>query len=262
MKGLIPIFKEFTKKHATEILTVVASLGVIGTSVLTASATIKAKERIKDCVLFSDEKVYSLKDKIKICWKDYIPPVLSASATITCIVGIDILGHRALKDLSSAYVLLNSSYFTYKNKLKELYGEEAHNKIINEIVKEQPKPVYMGIEGICSFDHLYFDTNEPDITRTFFDGYSQRYFESTVAKVLEAEYFLNRNFMTKGAISLNEFYLYLGLEPVEGGDDIGWDIFYGTYWLDFSHTTTTLDDGMEIFVIDFTYGPEPFAYEQ
>lgn len=257
MKGLIPIFKEFTKKHATEILTVVASIGVIGTSVLTASATIKAKERIKN-----NEKVYLTKDKIKLCWRDYIPPVLSASATITCIVGIDILGHKALKDLSSAYMLLNSSYFTYKNKLKELYGEEAHNKIINEIVKEQPKPVYMGIEGICSFDHLYFDTSEPDVTRTFFDGHSQRYFESTVAKVLEAEYFLNRNFMTKGAISLNEFYLYLGLEPVEGGDDIGWDIFYGSYWIDFSHTTTTLDDGMEIFVIDFTYGPEPFAYEQ
>ena len=97
---------------------------------------------------------------------------------------------------------------------------------------------------------------EPEIVRTFYDAFSQRHFESTISKVIQAEYHLNRNFMFNGVISLNDFYEFLGLEKIKIGDDLGWSNCNGDiYWIDFNHHRIDLDDGMEIFVIDMVFEP-------
>ena len=49
--------------------------------------------------------------------------------------------------------------------------------------------------------------------------------------------------------------LMLGLDEVDGGDVIGWDICYmieemDCYWLDFDNHKTTLEDGLECIIID------------
>ena len=51
-------------------------------------------------------------------------------------MGANALNRRQQAALTSAYVLVQSSYKEYKGKLKELYGEEAHNAIIDSIAKE------------------------------------------------------------------------------------------------------------------------------
>ena len=97
---------------------------------------------------------------------------------------------------------------------------------------------------------------EPEVSRTFYDSFSQRYFESTIEKVIQAEYHLNRNFMFAGVIPLNDFYEFLGLEKTELGDAVGWSNCNGDiYWIDFDHHRLTLDDGMEIYVIDMVFEP-------
>lgn len=60
----------------------------------------------------------------------YIPAAISGTATIFCIFGANVLSKRQQAALTSAYALLNDSYNNYKDKLKELYGEEAHQKIV------------------------------------------------------------------------------------------------------------------------------------
>ena len=81
-------------------------------------------------------------------------------------------------------------------------------------------------------------------------------FESTIEKVIQAEYHLNRNFMFAGVIPLNDFYEFLGLEKTELGDAVGWSSCNGDiYWIDFNHHRLTLDDGMEIYVIDMVFEP-------
>ena len=75
-------------------------------------------------------------------------------------------------------------------------------------------------------------------------------------KVIQAEYHLNRNFMFAGVIPLNDFYEFLGLEKTELGDAVGWSSCNGDiYWIDFNHHRLTLDDGMEIYVIDMVFEP-------
>ena len=48
----------------------------------------------------------------------------------------NVLSKRQQAALTSAYALLNDSYNNYKDKLKELYGEEAHQKIVDAIAAE------------------------------------------------------------------------------------------------------------------------------
>lgn len=265
MNGLIPTGKKFIKRNGPTILSVIGSTGVILTAVTAVRATPRAVELIKRDSRINhdgDPYAYTKKEAIKSAWKCYIPSTIIGGTTICCILGANVLNRRHQAALTSAYALLDSSYKEYKTKLKELYGEEAHNNIMDSIVKEHCENVYIHTDNICGTSTLDFFTVDPEVTRTFYDTFSKRYFESSVSKVLEAEYHINRNYTMGGAISINEFYNFLGLSPIDGGDDIGWDIYNGEiYWIDFNHRKTTLDDGFEICVIDYDWTPLPFSQE-
>ena len=258
MNGLIFETEKFFKKHGTTILSIFGSVGVVATAVLTSKATIKAID-----ILDTDRDKLTKKEKIARTWTCFVPATLTGVASIGCIVSSTIINKRIQSGLMNAYLLLDSSYDLYKSKLKELYGEEAHNNIMDSIVKSKVKDTYIYTTGLIGGSTLEFDSKDPDVTRTFYDAYSKRYFDAKISKVLEAEYHLNRNHILGGVTRLNDFYEFLGLAPIEGGDDVGWESYYTEiYWIDFSHSITTLDDGMEICVIDFEWYPQPFAYEE
>ena len=224
------------RKYSPVALSCVASVGVVVTAVAAVKATPKAVS-----LIYADSRkrhdgdpyAYSKKEAVAAAWKCYIPAVAIGASTIACIMGANALNRRQQAALTSAYALVQQSYKEYKDKLKELYGEEAHNAIVDSIAKEKCKDI-----------------------STFYDSFSQRYFESTIEKVIQAEYHLNRNFMFAGVIPLNDFYEFLGLEKTELGDAVGWSSCNGDiYWIDFNHHRLTLDDGMEIYVIDMVFEP-------
>lgn len=142
---------------------------------------------------------------------------------------------------------------------------KALRKIIDAIAAEKAKDVYITADGICESTSLSFDERNPDDMRLFYDAFSRRYFESTIAQVLEAEYHLNRNLSLGGDVCINDFYNFLGIEPIDGGDYLSWFYFYedGISWIDFNHRKTVLEDGLEVYVVDIVYTPrmddEPFA---
>lgn len=70
---------------------------------------------------------------------------------------------------------------------------------------------------------------------------------------------MNRDFVIGGYRSVNDFYEFLGIEPISGGDEIGWNISSGLVWIDFDHYKTVLDDGLEVCVIDMDWLPETYA---
>lgn len=265
MEGLVPMLEKFVKRHDSTILTMLGSVGVIGTAVITANSTPKAIEMIKadsEKNHNGDSNAFTKKEAIKSAWKCYIPAVLVGGATISCIVGANVLNKQTQASMASAYALLNSSYREYKDKLKELYGEETHNNVVDAIMKEHCEEVYIHAGGLIRSSCLEFFTADPEVTRTFYDSFSKRYFETTISKVLQAEYHLNRNFAMGESVTVNEFYNFLGLSEIEGGDVIGWDMYYGDlYWIDFDHRVTKIDDGTEVCVVDFEWTPTPFNSE-
>lgn len=251
------------KKASPTILTCIGAVGVVATAVLAVKATPKAIELVKaDSRKKHDGDPHAATkvEAVKSCWKCYIPATVTGTATIACIFGASALNKRQQASLASAYAIVSHSYNDYKRKLKELYGEEAHKKIVESLAIEKAKDVPIIAQGFLGGSSLEFeDANEE--TRLFYDVFSKRYFESTISKVLQAEYHLNRNFMFSGYISLNEFYKFLGLEETELGATVGWNSCNGDiYWIDFDHSKAMLDDGengeVECYIIDMVFPPD------
>lgn len=250
------------KKQSPLILSCIASVGVVTTTVLAVKATPRAIRLIRMDSRKNhngDEYAATKLEMVASAWKCYIPATVVGASTIVCIFGANALNRHQQAALTSAYALVNNSFKEYKNKLKELYGEETHNNIIDSIAKEKAEDIHITADGGWYCSTLDFDEGlEPEVTRTFFDSFSNRYFESTISKVIQAEYHLNRNFMFAGVISLNEFYEFLGLEKTKAGETLGWSSCNGDiYWIDFNHHRTALEDGMEVFVVDMVFEPTP-----
>ena len=245
----------FLKKNSATILTVAAAAGVITTSVLSAKAAIKASRVLAHKEEEKGEKL-TFEETISAVWTIYIPPVVAGISTIACVFGANILNKRQQASLASAYALIDNSYKEYKAKLKELYGEEAHNNIVDSIAAEKCDEANISARGLTS---AYTQEIESDAEpRLFYDEYSGRYFETTIEKVLLAEYHLNRNYILRGFARLNEFYEFLGLEPTDYGETVGWDICGEIYWIDFNHRKAFIgddNDGFECYIIEMPYYP-------
>ena len=243
----------FCKRNASTILTCAGGVGVVTTTVLAVKATPKAMRMIEKC---EEEKGESLTkfEKVKVAGPAYIPTVIVGASTIACIFGANILNKRKQAALMSAYAMIDSSFKEYKQKLKELYGEEAHEEIVNAIAVEKAKEVGISAESMCANTCLTDDVScgEPVL---FYDEWSHRYFESTIEQVITAEYHLNRNFVLRGFTVLNELYEFLGLETTDYGSEVGWTVEDELYWVDFHHRKVVMDDGLECYIIETPWGP-------
>lgn len=130
------------RKYSPVALSCVASAGVVVTAIAAAKATPRAV-----ALVYADSRkkhdgdpyAYTKKEAFIAAWKCYIPAVAFGASTIACIMGANALNRRQQAALTSAYALVQSSYKEYKDKLKELYGEEAHNAIVDSIAKESAR---------------------------------------------------------------------------------------------------------------------------
>lgn len=247
-----------TPKHAPLLLSILSAAGMVATVVTAVKVTPKAVKLLhkESEEMYGDPYAYDTLDAVKICWKCYIPSAIIGTATIVCIFGINTLGKKQQASLVSAYGLMNRAYHDYQRKVKEIHGEEGHRQIMKELAVEKavaPEIIAPGYFGASSLD--FEDADEEP--RLFYDGFTGRYFESTISKVLQAEYHLNRNFCLGMIPSLNDFYELLGLKKTEEGDRLGWTNADGDYyWIDFNHYKTIYeDDNLECWVIDAVQTP-------
>lgn len=260
MSNLLHHSKLFIKRNASTILTYAGAAGVVTTAVLAVKATPKAMVLLD---VAEDEKGEDLTklEKVKVAGPAYIPSVVVGVSTITCIFGANVLNKRQQASLISAYALVDSSYKDYKKKLKELYGEEAHQNIVNEIAIEKAEDMWIAggyFATNCDLSAEYND-GEPKL---FYDEHSNRYFEATIEQVMAAEYHLNRNYILRGYAYLNEFYNFLGIEENEYGSVLGWaPLDEGMYWIEFNHRKMAMKDGTEFYIIEMPYEPRYDFFE-
>lgn len=254
MSSFLRQSKLFVKRNGGTILTCLGGAGVIATTVMAVKATPKALARVETAEKEKGEELTKL-EYVRTVTPVYIPTVVTGAATIACIFGANVLNKRHQASLASAYALIDSSYKEYKAKLKELYGEETHNEIINSIMVEKAEDMYItsGYLGTNCNLPIEDSGSEPKI---FYDVHSGRYFESTIEQVMNAEYHLNRNYILRGYSYLNEFYDLLGLEPTDYGSVMGWaPTDEGMYWIEFNHRKSALNDGTPVYVIDMPFEP-------
>lgn len=247
----------FTSKHSAGIVSGIAAAGVIATAIMAVKATPKALKLIEDKKKVSDKDDLTVKETVKTAWKCYIPAAVIGVSTIACIFAANTLNKRQQALLTSAYVVVSNSYEEYKGKVKKIYGEEAHQRIMRELAVEKAQKVPIEA-GSCFCNHTLGFDDLDDEERLFYDAMGERYFTSTVTRVLEAEYHLNRNFTLGWIPSLNDFYDFLGLDNTDFGDTVGWTNSSGSYyWIDFEHMKTEIDGGLECWIIESDVPPTP-----
>lgn len=226
--------QQFIKRNASTILTCVGAAGVVVTAIMAAKESPKALSLLEDAKHEKGEDLTKW-EKVKITGPIYAPSIITGAATIACIFGSNLISKHQQAALMSAYALLDNSYKEYKKKTDELYGEEAGKHIRSEIAKDK----YSG-------DGKMLDDNK----ELFFDFYSGRYFESTKETVMWAQYETNRAMYVNGAVCLNEYYNFLGLEEKAEYENIGWSCClleeaYWHPWIEFDYEETTIDEESE-----------------
>lgn len=220
------------KRNSPTILTCMGAIGVVATTVMAVKATPKALAAVDIKKEKKGEELTRL-ETIAAVAPLYAPSAITGIATIACIFGANVLNKRSQASLMSAYALLDKSYKDYKDKVKKIFGDEGDFRVRESIAQDKYKEANIQVS---------------DGKELFYDMYSDRYYESTREDVKEAAYKLNRIIATSGGAYLNEYYALLNLEPIEGGDIVGWSAaqcyeMYWEAWVDFSYEHIIIDEG-------------------
>lgn len=213
-------------KNMPTILSVIACGGVVGTAVVSGKAHHKAMQKLEESeprpLETPTEKVVR---EAKVVAPHYILPAVVGGCTIALILGSNALNKKQQAALYGALFALDKSYRTYREKITDIYGEDADVEVRKAVAKDSvhnvPKPT-------SSDQVLFYEENSDD------------FFWSTLEQVQRAEYYLNKRFKEREEASLNDFLLLLGRPKCEFGDVLGWneydgEVTYGYYWIDFDN---------------------------
>ena len=227
---------------------------MIATAVVAVKLTPKALELLKEAEAEKGEELTRF-EKIKTACPVYVPSILIGIGTLSCIFGANIMNKRHQAALVSAYTLLDSSFKEYKQKAKDIYGEDGEKTIRAELAKDKLK------DSEFDEDEDEDEDEYEDEKQLFYDEYSKRYFRATNETVLRAEYELNKLLVEECYVGLNELYDLLEIDRVDYGEYVGWSSaqmfdMYWSSWINFEHEKVEMEDGMECFIIHFT---EPMA---
>lgn len=243
MNNIIPNAKRFLKRNSSTILTCIGAVGVVATAVISARDTIKAVKIIEEKKK-AEEKI-DKKDIVKAAAPAYIPTVAVGLSTLVCIFGANALNKKTQASLMSAYAILDQSYKEYRDKAKEIYGEESDRKIREAIAMNHYE------------DNGAFEREEGK--QLFFDFYGLQFFNSTKDEVLNAEKAVNQLLENNGYVGLNTFYQLLGIQCSDIDYEVGWSKRtcqeYGCDGIEFVHETSKDNNGIEFISISMVAPP-------
>ena len=94
---------------------------------------------------------------------------------------------------------------------------------------------------------------------TFYEPFSKNCFESTFADVSNAEYELNRLFILRGDVTMEDFLTILGIPQITNANQFGWgdyigEVKYGYKWIDFNHRKKE-ENGKTYYEINYPFPP-------
>lgn len=246
---LFKVVSRFVSDNSPVILTAFAVGGVATTTAFAITGTIKAvsirdelyEEYFNDEVLDEPTKV----EVLKAVWPYYVPAFGMAIVTIGCVIGSNHINQRRNAALASVYGLTEAAFREYKDKVVEIIGEKKETAIRDEIATDELKK---------------YPVSEPMVIKTGFgttlcrDSLSGQYFRSDIDEIKKAVNDFNFDLNREIFLSLNEWYDMLGIENVELGRYLGWDVERGQ--LAPSYTSGLASNGEPCLVIKYNIVPK------
>lgn len=236
------------KRYRPEILMGIGITGMLTTTVMAVGATPKALSIIQEnSGIDHDGYGYSpsAKETIQLCWKCYIPAALVGVASAACLIFSCSENSRRNAALATAYSVSESALKEYQAKVVETIGEKKEKIVRDEIAKDR-------LDKTPLVDQRVIITEKGNTL--CFDPRSGRYFKSDIDKIKKAENEIGRRMLDERYVSLNDFYYEIGLDNVQGGDDLGWNVVTGLIEIGFSSQLTKED--VPCLVLDYKIAPK------
>ena len=245
--------RNFTVAHSTTILTSVGVAGVVGTAVSASVASVKSYKTVKEAEE-EEKRDLEFKEKVKLCWKYYIPTITTGVTTISAVVGSNIISGKKEAAMASALALAEKSFVEYKDAIAEKLGK-------NEAKELQDKVIFDKIADIDSNDihpEWTFDSHGKTLC---YDYYCGRYFISDPAFLRSCEGEINRKFLTEGAIMLQDVYDEIGFISNSWlGRMMGWelpdDMVSSCECLSFMFDSKLTRDNKPVLIVRMNWDPE------
>jgi len=197
--NLLQLIPKFFNKHGGWILTILSSLGVVGTAVLVANEAPIVADQIKTA---TDEKGAELTfgEKFDIAAPIYLPAGLVGGLTIACMLGAQIFNVKQQGMILAAYGLLAEQYHEYRKEVRAQVGEDKER----EIFLESQKKIKELKERIQELEEdgaqLYSLAMLPGVI-----------FEATPAHMERVFHVMMWNMVNNGGFSLYDLYDHIGL---------------------------------------------------
>lgn len=203
--------KKLITKNSPVILTGIAVVGTGTSAYLAARGGLKSFPALE---IAETEKGSELtkKEKFITTWKFYAPAVIGVVATSTCMILATKIGLERTAALAGALALVDRNNSEYREKVKELLGQNKDTKIKDEIAKDHI--------AAANIDPSQF-TLEPG-QQIFWDMWSGRPFVSTNEKLDATINRLNHEMIYGGYCDLTTYYKEIGLERTQQSNDLGW----------------------------------------
>lgn len=250
--NLIPTLSQKIVQHSPAILTAIGVAGVAATAVLSARAAVEAHEillteadRYENDFTVED---FTLKEKVLLTWRAFLPPLFVGSATIVCVISAQSINSRRNAALLSLYTISDRMLTEFREKAREIHGDKKVAEIYDEIAADsirnhEPEDFMMrqimvrgdGV-GLCR------------------DMYSDRYFVSSQTEVDAAVNATNAEMNMEGDVSLNFFYDQIGLGRIPVGDEVGWSQSTGLMTVQYTYVPS--EDGSPCMAVTFKRQPE------
>jgi len=219
-------------KHSPTILTGLGVAGFISTVVMAVKATPKAMEilehernfRLDEYGIKYDDPI-NIQDTVQLTWKVYTPSALMGLLSIGCVIGATSISNRRTAALSSLFAVAESTLKEYQAKVVETIGENKEKKIRADIAADELKKNPLESKAII--------VSGLDDTLCY-DAYTGRYFKGDVEDIKRTINEFNHRLLKEMQIPINDLYFELGLDSVESGRDIGWDVEKGLLEIDIS----------------------------
>lgn len=237
-------------KHSPEILTGIGIAGMVASTVLAVQATPKAIKLIeteRELTEANNEELTKI-DKVKVCWKCYIPAAVTGVMSIACLIGASSVNAKRNAALTAAYTLSDSALREYRSKVIETIGEKKDKTVKDKISEDQIK------SNPVTKNEVYITDKGDSLC---FEPISGRYFKSDIDKIKKAENNLNKRIISdafNSGVSLNDFYEEIGLPKTNMGENIGWSLDTGL--IDIYLSAQVTDDGTPCLVINCTNPPK------
>jgi len=221
IKPAVLAVRNFTINHSTTILTSIGVAGVVGTAVSASVASVKSFKAIEELEKPNAKGTsYKLtpKEKVKVCWKYYIPTAITGACTISAIVGSNVISGKKEAAIASAYALAEKSFTEYKNTIAEKLGKNEEKDIQDQIIFDKMANTN---SGDIKTDWL-FETHGNVLC---YDYYCGRYFYSDPAYLRSLEGEINRQYLTEGVVMLQDVYDEMGfISSSWTARNIGWEL--------------------------------------